>query len=343
MIRSTLAGLAVFFAATAAFAQPYSISRNGDVVRLADARAETTVSILTSVGNIAFEMNVKGQNVLYWPYASIEEFKARPGMSGIPFLGPWIDRLDEQAFFATVAGSHSTCSSATCAATCRVTGSSRPPIAGTSWRQRPTRRRLGDEPAGVLPAADVDETVAVRAHDRDHASPARRRARSGDGHRQHERGADADRDRVPPVLPADRLASRRVDAVGRRADALAAHVEQSTDRRHRADRAVLPDSASRIARRLQPRRCVHRSACGTRRAGRRSRSAESRSGSNRAWPQLPGGDDLVAEGPAVHLHRADGRHHRRAESRGARTVQGIQSVAPGGTWRERFWIKASGY
>ena len=45
-------------------------------------------------------MNVKGQNVLYWPYGSIEEFKARPGMSGIPFLGPWIDRLDEQAFFA---------------------------------------------------------------------------------------------------------------------------------------------------------------------------------------------------------------------------------------------------
>ena len=30
----------------------------------------------------------------------IEEFKARPGMSGIPFLGPWIDCLDEQAFFA---------------------------------------------------------------------------------------------------------------------------------------------------------------------------------------------------------------------------------------------------
>src|SRR5262249_6462963 len=37
---------------------------------------------------------------LYWPYASVDEFKARPGMSGIPFLGPWADRLDEQAFFA---------------------------------------------------------------------------------------------------------------------------------------------------------------------------------------------------------------------------------------------------
>ena len=86
--------------AVSALAQPSSASRNGDVVRLTDARAETTVSILTSVGNIAFEMNVKGQNVLYWPYGSIDEFKARPGMSGIPFLGPWIDCLDEQAFFA---------------------------------------------------------------------------------------------------------------------------------------------------------------------------------------------------------------------------------------------------
>ncbi len=86
--------------AAPAFAQPYSVSRNGDVVHLTDVGAQTAVSILTSVGNIAFEMNVKGQNVLYWPYGSVEEFKARPGMSGIPFLGPWIDRLDEQAFFA---------------------------------------------------------------------------------------------------------------------------------------------------------------------------------------------------------------------------------------------------
>src|SRR6058998_2410190 len=85
---------------TAAFAQPYSSHRSGDVVTLEDARTQTVVSILPSVGNIAFEMTVKGQNILYWPYASIEEFKARPGMSGIPFLGHWADRLDEQAFFA---------------------------------------------------------------------------------------------------------------------------------------------------------------------------------------------------------------------------------------------------
>jgi aldose 1-epimerase len=81
-------------------AQSYSADRSGDVVQLRDERAQTIVSILPSVGNIAFEMNVKGRNILYWPYGSIDDFKARPAMSGIPFLGPWADRLDEQAFFA---------------------------------------------------------------------------------------------------------------------------------------------------------------------------------------------------------------------------------------------------
>src|SRR5262249_45112095 len=100
LIRGTAIFLAIVANAATAFAQPYSSQRIGDVVRLQDAGTQTTVSILPSIGNIAFEMNVRGQNVLYWPYGSIEEFKARPAMSGIPFLGPGADRLDEQAFYA---------------------------------------------------------------------------------------------------------------------------------------------------------------------------------------------------------------------------------------------------
>jgi len=79
---------------------PYFARQNGDVVQLQDTKAQTVVSIVPSVGNIAFEMKVKGQNVLRWPYTSIEEFKSRPALSGIPFLGPWANRLDEQAFYA---------------------------------------------------------------------------------------------------------------------------------------------------------------------------------------------------------------------------------------------------
>jgi len=78
----------------------YSAQRTGDIVRLEDTTSHTVVSILPEVGNIAFEMTVKGHNILHWPYASTEEFKAQPGMSGIPFLGPWANRLDEQAFYA---------------------------------------------------------------------------------------------------------------------------------------------------------------------------------------------------------------------------------------------------
>jgi aldose 1-epimerase len=74
--------------------------RVGETIVLEDAKNQTSVSILPGVGNIAFSMKVKGQDVLRWPYASIEEFKARPGLSGIPFVGPWANRLDEQAFYA---------------------------------------------------------------------------------------------------------------------------------------------------------------------------------------------------------------------------------------------------
>lgn len=84
----------------AASAQPYSARRIGEVVQLEDVRSQTIVSILPAVGNIAFEMKVKGHDILRWPYASVEAFKSRPGLSGIPFIGPWANRLDEQAFYA---------------------------------------------------------------------------------------------------------------------------------------------------------------------------------------------------------------------------------------------------
>jgi aldose 1-epimerase len=81
-------------------AQPYSVQRDGDVVKLADARAQTEVWIMPSVGNIAFRMTVKGHDVLRWPHASLDAFKASPNATGIPFMAPWINRLDEQAFYA---------------------------------------------------------------------------------------------------------------------------------------------------------------------------------------------------------------------------------------------------
>jgi aldose 1-epimerase len=95
-----LAGFLAMATTLPASAQQYAARHTGDVVQLEDTKNQTVVSIIPSVGNIAFEMKVKGINVLRWPYASVEDFKARPGLSAIPFLAPWANRLDEQAFYA---------------------------------------------------------------------------------------------------------------------------------------------------------------------------------------------------------------------------------------------------
>jgi aldose 1-epimerase len=84
-----------------AAAQQYEARRNGDIVQLEDKKNQLVVSILTSVGNMAYEMKVNGHNVLRFPFASVDDFKAKPtGLHGIPFMGPWANRLDEQAFYA---------------------------------------------------------------------------------------------------------------------------------------------------------------------------------------------------------------------------------------------------
>jgi hypothetical protein len=85
---------------TPALAQPYSATRTGDIVQLEDRAGATVVSILTSAGNIAYEMRVKGQNILRFPFASVDDLRAKPARVGIPLLAPWGNRLDEQAFYA---------------------------------------------------------------------------------------------------------------------------------------------------------------------------------------------------------------------------------------------------
>jgi aldose 1-epimerase len=96
-----LACLTVTATTSPASAQQYTAAQNGDLIQLADTRSQTVVSIITSVGNIAYEMNVKGQNILRFPFATVDAFRAKPtGLHGIPLLAPWANRLDEQAFYA---------------------------------------------------------------------------------------------------------------------------------------------------------------------------------------------------------------------------------------------------
>ena len=79
----------------------YEARRAGDVVQLEDRAHGVVVSVLTSVGNIAYAMTVRGENVLRFPFRTPEEYKARPtGLHGIPLMAPWANRLDERAFYA---------------------------------------------------------------------------------------------------------------------------------------------------------------------------------------------------------------------------------------------------
>src|SRR2546425_5626408 len=69
----------------------YTATATPDLVVLRDQAADVVVSVAPKTGNIAFSMTVKGREILFWN---------PPQMSGIPFLGPWANRLDEQAFWA---------------------------------------------------------------------------------------------------------------------------------------------------------------------------------------------------------------------------------------------------
>lgn len=87
-------------APAAAGAQPrYTASRTGDVVQLRDSREDITVSVLIPAGN-AYEMVVKGHDVIRKTFATVEDFRAKPGLNGIPLLAPFANRLDETAFYA---------------------------------------------------------------------------------------------------------------------------------------------------------------------------------------------------------------------------------------------------
>jgi aldose 1-epimerase len=97
--KISVAALAALLCGLPAAAQ-YSAKRDGDVVHLEDAKNHTVVSVITSVGNVAYEMKVNGTNVLYFPAVTPEAFRQRPGLAGIPFLAPWANRLDEPAFYA---------------------------------------------------------------------------------------------------------------------------------------------------------------------------------------------------------------------------------------------------
>jgi aldose 1-epimerase len=70
-----------------------------EVVVLGDQARDTAVSIVPSIGNLAYEMKVHGKNALWVPFRSLAEMKSNPALCGVPFLAPWANRIDQDAFY----------------------------------------------------------------------------------------------------------------------------------------------------------------------------------------------------------------------------------------------------
>jgi len=85
-------------------AQNYTARRTSEqgvaVIRLADAAKGVEVAVLPSIGNRVSEMKVHGKNILYFPSSDLAEFQRTPNLSGVPFLAPWANRLNEESFWA---------------------------------------------------------------------------------------------------------------------------------------------------------------------------------------------------------------------------------------------------
>ncbi|HXB75212.1 MAG TPA: aldose 1-epimerase [Candidatus Acidoferrales bacterium] len=70
-----------------------------EVVRLADTGSETGVSIAVGAGNMAYEFTVRGNNFLWFPFADPAGLLQHPRFCGVPFLAPWANRLDSDSYW----------------------------------------------------------------------------------------------------------------------------------------------------------------------------------------------------------------------------------------------------
>jgi aldose 1-epimerase len=99
----TLLLLPVF---TLAAASRYSAAKDTDhgieIVRLTDKERGVSVAIVPSYGNRAYQMQVHGKNLLYFPLPDVAALKNSqpPAFNGIPFLAPWANRIPGGGFWA---------------------------------------------------------------------------------------------------------------------------------------------------------------------------------------------------------------------------------------------------
>jgi aldose 1-epimerase len=86
----------------------YSVRREEsggvETVHLRDAARRAEVAIAPRIGNMAYEFRLSGRNLLWFPFESPARLKANPTLCGVPFLAPWANRVDGEAYW--VNGAH---------------------------------------------------------------------------------------------------------------------------------------------------------------------------------------------------------------------------------------------
>ena len=152
-------------------------------------------------------MTVKGHDVLRWPHADMAAFKANPNQTGIPFMGPWINRLDEQAFYANGKRYAFDMSLGNIRGAIPIhgflTSTSEWRVVSVDARQQgatvTSRLEFYRQPSWMKQwpfAHTIEMTYRLT----------QRHARSRDDDREHERRADAGLGRIPSLLSAHRFA-----------------------------------------------------------------------------------------------------------------------------------------
>jgi aldose 1-epimerase len=70
-----------------------------DAVTLEDAGRDMQATIVPAFGNNLCVFKVKGHNIMWNPLPTVAEAKARPMQIGNPLLAPWANRIDQDAYW----------------------------------------------------------------------------------------------------------------------------------------------------------------------------------------------------------------------------------------------------
>jgi aldose 1-epimerase len=92
--------LACMLTQAAEYSATRAVADGIEIVRLAEPARGIEVSIVPSIGNIAYELKVNGKNAFWFPFANLAEFRKKPAMCGNPLMAPWANRFDQDAFYA---------------------------------------------------------------------------------------------------------------------------------------------------------------------------------------------------------------------------------------------------